>query len=176
MAASYRVFGMSQSFFTRKLEGALAYKRIPYRLVRFAGARADAHAAGWPGGVPVVQTPEGEWAWDTTDLLHHLELRYPEPGGGPAPLMFTGIQVLSPRIFEYIPRGRFSHTTNEAYPAAIAAGELVLGHVAAGVWRELSTLDLGPGDVTLVIELYGLGEPAEIDVPGAGDATPLDDL
>jgi glutathione S-transferase len=78
MAASYRVFGMSQSFFTRKLEGALAYKRIAHRLVRFAGACPEARAAGWPGGIPAVQTPEGEWAWDTTDLLHHLELRFPE--------------------------------------------------------------------------------------------------
>ncbi len=60
---------------------------------------------------------------------------------GPTPLMFTGIQVVSPRIFEYVPRGRFSHTTIDAYPAAIANGELVLGHVATGMWRELSTLE-----------------------------------
>ena len=69
---------------------------------------------------------------------------YPDPEGtwgGPVPLMFTGIQILSPRIFEYIPRGVFSHTTTEAYPAAIANGELVHGHVAEGSWRELSTLD-----------------------------------
>jgi NDP-sugar pyrophosphorylase family protein len=57
-----------------------------------------------------------------------------------APLMFTGIQVLSPRIFDYIPRGRFSHTTSEAFPAAIEAGELVLCHVEDGEWREMSTL------------------------------------
>jgi glutathione S-transferase len=79
MTASYRVYGMSQSFFTRKLEGALAYKRIPYRLVRFAGGCPEARAAGWPGGIPVLRTPDGDWAWDTTDLLHHLELRFPEP-------------------------------------------------------------------------------------------------
>jgi hypothetical protein len=41
---------------------------------------------------------------------------------------------------------------------------------------DLSTLDLGPGEVTLVIELYGLGEPADIEVPDVGDTTPLDDL
>src|SRR6266404_1516151 len=45
----------------------------------------------------------------------------------PAPLMFTGIQVLSPRIFEYIPRGYFSHSTIHVYPQAIAAGEAVVG-------------------------------------------------
>jgi glutathione S-transferase len=76
---SYRVYGMSQSFFTRKLEGTLAYKGIPYRLRRCAGGVPDARAAGWPGGVPVVRTPEGAWCWDTTDVIHHLEARFPEP-------------------------------------------------------------------------------------------------
>lgn len=68
---------------------------------------------------------------------------FPDPHEtkGPTPLMFTGIQVLSPRIFEYVPRGRFSHTTMDAYPAAIAAGERVHGHVASGTWREMSTLE-----------------------------------
>jgi len=79
MTATYRVYGMSQSFFTQKLLGALAYKRVPHRLVRFAGACPEARGAGWPGGIPVVRTPEGEWAWDTTELLHHLEGRFPEP-------------------------------------------------------------------------------------------------
>src|SRR5215208_1263001 len=31
-----------------------------------------------------------------------------ESGAEPAPLMFTGIHILEPRIFEYIPRGVFS--------------------------------------------------------------------
>src|SRR5688500_16996738 len=43
---------------------------------------------------------------------------------GPAPLMFTGIQILEPRISEYIPRGVFSHTTTDVYPKAIARGEV----------------------------------------------------
>ena len=56
------------------------------------------------------------------------------------PLMFTGIQILEPRIFEYIPRGVFSHSTTDVYPQAIAKGEVVAAHVASGKWRELSTL------------------------------------
>jgi NDP-sugar pyrophosphorylase family protein len=56
------------------------------------------------------------------------------------PLMFTGIQILEPRIFEYIPRGVFSHSTTDVYPQAIAKGEVVAAHVATGKWRELSTL------------------------------------
>ena len=56
------------------------------------------------------------------------------------PLMFTGIQILEPRIFEYIPRRVFSHSTTDVYPQAIANGEVVAAHVAWGKWRELSTL------------------------------------
>ena len=57
-----------------------------------------------------------------------------------APLMFTGIQVLDPRIFEFIPRGVFSHTVTGAYLPAIKGGERVAAHVAEGSWYELSTV------------------------------------
>ena len=57
-----------------------------------------------------------------------------------APLMFTGIQVLSPRIFEYIPRSRFSHSVTDVYPRAMEAGEAVIAHIASGMWNEMSTL------------------------------------
>ena len=56
------------------------------------------------------------------------------------PLMYTGIQILEPRIFEYIPRGVFSHSTTHVYPQAIERGERVAVHVATGKWYELSTL------------------------------------
>ena len=56
-----------------------------------------------------------------------------------APLMFTGIQLLEPRIFDYIPRGVFSHSTTDVYPQAIANGETISAHVAYESWRELST-------------------------------------
>jgi len=64
-------------------------------------------------------------------------------GGGDVPLMFTGIQILEPGIFEYIPRGVFSHSTTDVYPQAIAQGERIAVHVATGNdehWYELSTL------------------------------------
>jgi len=56
------------------------------------------------------------------------------------PLMFTGIQILEPRIFDYIPRGVFSHSTTEVYPLAIAQGERIAAQVSDGMWYELSTL------------------------------------
>jgi NDP-sugar pyrophosphorylase family protein len=61
-------------------------------------------------------------------------------GGGEAPLMFTGIHILEPRIFEYVPRGVFSDSVIHVYPPAIAKGEIIAAHVASGKWRELSTL------------------------------------
>ena len=61
-------------------------------------------------------------------------------GGDEVPLMFTGIHILEPRIFEYIPRGVFSDSVIHVYPPAIAKGEIVAAHVASGKWRELSTL------------------------------------
>jgi NDP-sugar pyrophosphorylase family protein len=54
--------------------------------------------------------------------------------------MFTGIQILSPRIFDYIPRNVFSHSTVHVYPKAIEAGEPVIAFVSDADWYEMSTL------------------------------------
>jgi NDP-sugar pyrophosphorylase family protein len=59
---------------------------------------------------------------------------------GEVPLMFTGVHILEPRIFDYIPRGVFSDSVIDVYPKAMAAGERIAAHVGAGMWYELSTL------------------------------------
>src|SRR6185295_1826891 len=79
------------------------------------------------------------------------------------PLMFTGIQILEPQIFDYIPRGVFSHTTTDVYPQAIAKGERVAVHVANGRWYELSTIPR-----YLDISLLLLAERGETVTAGAG--------
>jgi mannose-1-phosphate guanylyltransferase / phosphomannomutase len=63
-----------------------------------------------------------------------------ETNEGLAPLMFTGIHIMEPRILEYVPRGVFSDSVTDVYPKAMANGEIVAAHVASGKWRELSTL------------------------------------
>jgi glutathione S-transferase len=73
----YRVYGLMQSFFTRKITGYLDYKGIPWVLRRFGGFDPAVLAAGWPGGVPAVQAPDGAFMWDTTAIVHHLERRFP---------------------------------------------------------------------------------------------------
>jgi NDP-sugar pyrophosphorylase family protein len=60
--------------------------------------------------------------------------------GKEPPLMFTGIQILEPAIFEHIPRGAFSHSTTDVYPQAVAKVERIALHVAEGHWHELSTI------------------------------------
>src|SRR5439155_8500248 len=75
----YRVHGMLQSYFTRKMTGYLDYKGIPWLFRRFPGVSPAAAAAGFPGGVPAVETPAGAFMWDSTAMIHHLELRFPEP-------------------------------------------------------------------------------------------------
>ena len=63
-----------------------------------------------------------------------------DSGAAEAPLMFTGIHIMEPRILEYVPRGVFSDSVIDVYPQAMANGEILAAHVASGKWRELSTL------------------------------------
>jgi NDP-sugar pyrophosphorylase family protein len=79
------------------------------------------------------------------------------------PLMFTGIQILDPKIFDYVPRARFSHSTTDVYPQAIANGERLAVHVADGHWYELSTIPR-----YLEISLRLLAERGESVTAGEG--------
>ena len=61
----------------------------------------------------------------------------PEPGA-PAPWVFTGIQILHPRLFEAAPAGRFS--LNLLYDRAMAARRL-FGVAHDGGWLHVATLE-----------------------------------
>ena len=82
-SAEYVVHGVRPSFFTRKVTGYLDYKRLPWWLSPDAGSIPAAREAGWPGGIPVVATPEGEMIWDSTAMIIHLDRVHPEPGVTP---------------------------------------------------------------------------------------------
>ena len=68
---------------------------------------------------------------------------FPNPNdqSNDVPVMFTGIQILEPEIFEFIPPGVFSHSTTDVYPRAIAEGRIIAAHISSGSWYELSTLE-----------------------------------
>lgn len=56
------------------------------------------------------------------------------------PLMFTGIHILEPRVFDYIKPGVFSDIVNDIYRPALAKGDKIAAHVTDGNWFELSTI------------------------------------
>jgi NDP-sugar pyrophosphorylase family protein len=88
----------------------------------------------------------------------------PAPAGvGPVPLMFTGIHIMEPRIFDYVPRGIFSDSVTHVYPQAMANGETIAAHVGSGKWRELSTLKR-----YLEISIEMLNETGQSHVAGTG--------
>ncbi|MFN0085676.1 MAG: sugar phosphate nucleotidyltransferase [Blastocatellia bacterium] len=88
---------------------------------------------------------------------------FPTPGREGTPLMFTGIHILEPAIFEYIPRDVFSDSVRDVYPKAMAEGRMIAGHVGEGAWYELSTLDR-----YLAISLEFLGREGRDVVMDAG--------
>lgn len=57
-----------------------------------------------------------------------------------SPMMFTGIHILEPRVFDYIPQGVYSDIVPTFYSPALRRGEKVAAHVTDGQWFELSTI------------------------------------
>ncbi len=80
----------------------------------------------------------------------------------PTPMMFTGIHILEPRVFEYIPRNVYSDIVPTFYNPAIRRGEKISAHVTNGKWFELSTIPR-----YLEISLAMLNGNAEKIVKGA---------
>lgn len=57
-----------------------------------------------------------------------------------ASLMFTGIHILEPRVFEYIPRNVYSDIVPTFYNPALRKGEKIAVHITDANWYELSTI------------------------------------
>ncbi len=53
----------------------------------------------------------------------------------------TGIYVLEPEIFDYIPEGRAVDFSGEVFPAVLEAGRSIQGSVAGGYWEDVGTLE-----------------------------------
>jgi NDP-sugar pyrophosphorylase family protein len=60
-------------------------------------------------------------------------------------MMYAGVMILEPRIFEYLPAGVYS-LTRDVYPRLLAAQEPLYAYVHRGYWRVLDTpQDLAAG-------------------------------
>jgi len=68
----------------------------------------------------------------------------PKPTGPTRKLMFTGVQILEPKIFEYMEGAgaaeKFS-TTKQTYPRMLLAGEPLYGFCFEGFWQDLGTVE-----------------------------------
>ena len=53
----------------------------------------------------------------------------------------TGIYVLEPAIFDFIPEGRSVDFSSEVFPALLAAGKPLYGAVMSGYWEDVGTLE-----------------------------------
>jgi mannose-1-phosphate guanylyltransferase/phosphomannomutase len=53
----------------------------------------------------------------------------------------TGIYVLEPEVFRYIPEGRSVDFSSEVFPQLLAEGQPLYGAVAEGYWEDVGTLD-----------------------------------
>ena len=52
-------------------------------------------------------------------------------------VMFTGIQVMEPNIFERIPAGKFCGTTEDVFPEMVKNGFPVYGYLYDGYWKDM---------------------------------------
>ncbi|MCZ7525989.1 MAG: mannose-1-phosphate guanyltransferase [Acidimicrobiia bacterium] len=78
----------------------------------------------------------------------------------------TGIYVLEPDVFGFIPAGEVVDFSGGVFPAALAEGRTLHGHVAEGYWEDVGTLeayirahaDVLDGRVRVDIPGFPLGE------------------
>jgi NDP-sugar pyrophosphorylase family protein len=77
-------------------------------------------------------------------ICRFLSTRSPEtPTLSGRKLMFTGVQILEPGIFNYMPSAgseKFS-TTKDVYPKMLLAGERLYGFQFDGFWQDLGTVE-----------------------------------
>ena len=64
----------------------------------------------------------------------------PPPNTAPTNLINAGVYVLSPEIFEYIPKGRKVSLEREVFPKLSEEGKLY-GYVFAGLWIDIGKLE-----------------------------------
>lgn len=98
MKPQYIMHGWQLSYFSGKLRGYLRYKRLRFqdkeinaydllvRIPRKTGATV----------MPVLQTKDGEWLQDTSDIIEELEKRHP----GLPVLPYTPKQLISSKLIE----------------------------------------------------------------------------
>lgn len=76
----YTLYGWQVSYFAGKVRCYLEHKRIPYdeRPINLWQLLVTLKRRTGASVMPVVVTPEGRWLQDSSDIIDHLEARFPE--------------------------------------------------------------------------------------------------
>jgi NDP-sugar pyrophosphorylase family protein len=78
-------------------------------------------------------------------ICRFLNTQMPEAPSAPvSKLMFTGVQVLEPRVFKYMPAPAGSEkfsTTRHVYPEMLRRRERIFGFRFDGFWQDLGTVE-----------------------------------
>ena len=88
------VHGLRVSYFTRKVTGYLDHAGLAWGLQPSLGANMAAMEAGWNGGIPVVEAPDGTLMWDSTSVILHLDTRFPERSVRPSDPVLAFLDAL----------------------------------------------------------------------------------
>ena len=77
----FKAYVIDVSYFSGKLEAYLRYKEIPFERIEVSWQDVVRVLGKHTGiaRVPAVETPDGEWLYDTTPMLDWFEARFPEP-------------------------------------------------------------------------------------------------
>ncbi|MGH9207571.1 MAG: sugar phosphate nucleotidyltransferase, partial [Acidimicrobiales bacterium] len=73
----------------------------------------------------------------------------------------TGIYVLEPGVFDFIPEGKPSDFSSEVFPALLEAGEPLYGYVADGYWEDVGTIE-----AYIKAHQDVLDQHVDVDIPG----------
>jgi len=84
-AGLLKVHGLSESYFTGKLEGYLRAKGLAYELLEM-DSQSFKRCAGMTGvaQMPQLELPDGRWLTDSTRIIEHFEHELPQPALYPA--------------------------------------------------------------------------------------------
>jgi len=94
---------------------------------------------------------------DSESQVRQFPGRTPTPWGPWRKLMFTGVHILEPAVFSYMPGDVSVFSIIDVYIAMVQAGERIMGYEMKGFWTDLGTLEsyeqlqkLVAGDVSVM--------------------------
>ena len=127
---TYRLYGYTLSYFTRKLEAALDWYGVPYEFCTKSpefGPKLEERSG--TKQVPVLVTPEDECVADTTPILWMMDARYPQRALIPPGVMGGIVQILEEYLDEWLTRVVMHYRWN--FDECIRTASTTLGQEAA---------------------------------------------